>query len=190
MPARPPSQDNRREAFRVTEQALLMIQPEGGGAGDATGMIEDFDLLHDVMTELQRHERDLGRILGSFTDREQPLTAALRILNRKFEALSRWVVATRIKAGPEAHCDISLSETGLAFDGPRAFPPGKRLHLRALLLPDYLPLKTLAEVIDQTPCVGGFHTRIRFLDLDNEQRDLLARHVLRTQQVHRRSQVE
>ncbi len=190
-----PPHDNRRDHYRITDRAYLAYQrlgaPASGVAGGeahaALAGCPDFAILHDAMTELYQQERDLSRVLATVNEREQPLTAAIRILNRKLEVVARLTLLQRIGLDDSKPLEINLSAGGIAFVTEVALPTDQELRLQLLLVPDLLPLLATARVIDSDPCIGGFWSRCAFLDLPEEQQDRLARHILKAQQSSRRS---
>jgi hypothetical protein len=76
----------------------------------------------------------------------------------------------------------------VAFDTPQTFAPGQMLALKLTMFPRLETIMCLARVIS-----GGadehqrsFSTSVEFVGLDEPQRQLLARHILRTQSAQQR----
>ncbi len=74
-----------------------------------------------------------------------------------------------------------LSEGGLAFVDAEPYTLGTRLDLRMALPPQGLGLQVLAEVTGCQAVAGRYEIGTSFIDLEDAQRQLLARHVLRQQ---------
>ncbi len=83
--------------------------------------------------------------------------------------------------------DVVLSEGGLAFVDAEPYALGTRLDLRMALPPQGLGLQVLAEVTGCQAVKGGYEIGTSFIDLEDAQRQLLARHVLRQQARVRRA---
>lgn len=180
------SDSNRRDFFRINDAAYIRWfkagRPDAQPAGH-TGMSH----LSQMMQTLYQQERDLSRILSSVSERDHPMTGALRILNRKLDVMARMLVLSETRQLNEKPKDISLSEGGIAFVCEHALKEGTSVSLDILLLPDLLPLCLQGCVLDTEPCPGGFWIRFQFLNLSSEQQDLLARHILKAQQQARRA---
>lgn len=179
------SDSNRRDFFRINNAAYVRWfkagRPETQPSGHA-----DMSQLNQMMQALYHHERDLSRILSSVSERDHPMTGALRILNRKLELMARMLVLSETRQLHEKPKDVSLSEGGIAFVCEQSLKKNESVSLDILLLPELLPLCLHGQVLDTEPCPGGYWTRFRFHNLSTEQQDLLARHILKAQQLARR----
>ena len=183
------AEENRRDHYRITDRAYLGYRrPDAQGGEAAISACRDFAGLHETMTELYQVDRDLARLLTAVSDREQPLSGALRLLNRKIEIMTRRMILQQAGLDDGKPLEVSLSAGGIAFLTADTLPEGLDVLLQALLGPDLLPIQATARVLDSAPCVGGFWTRFTFLDLPTEQQDRLARHILKAQQHSRRQQ--
>lgn len=180
--------ENRRDFFRVTDQAYFSLEPldeQGPEAQplDATRRaIPAFSLARQLMAELASLDKDFHRILASINDRETPLAPAVRILNRKLAVLSQSNLVTHCHLDERDIQQISLSQGGMAARTADDWPLGSAVRIQLILLPDYLVLSTNARVLTSDAALDGFVTRFEFQDMSAEDQDLLSRHILRVQQ--------
>jgi hypothetical protein len=180
-------EENRRDHFRITDHAYVSYRnPENVPAAQPRRNSASFAALHDMMRDLYTQDRDLSRILSSVTEREHPLAGAFRIMNRKLDIMAQLIVLNQADLSDSKPVEVNLSEGGIALLTGEELLPQHEVYLQILLLPDMLPLMVRARVLDTEPCVGGFWTRFTFLLLTTEQKDLLARHILKAQQLNRR----
>lgn len=179
---------NRRDYYRITDLAHLQITaleplentvPENDGLGKA---IPDFEHARLLSQELAWIERDLARVLASTNERSDPLVTALRLMNRKIDALGRAAIASRSELEALPTYEISLSQSGLALVTDKAWAADTVVCIRLMLLPNALSLSMEAVVIDSHSINEGYLTRFNFCDTNGEQADLLSRHILKAQQ--------
>lgn len=84
---------------------------------------------------------------------------------------------------PEDWQDVTLSEGGLSFSWPTAaFDAGDRLAVRMTLPPELYQPRAIAEVLDtEQDNQGGTRVHTLFVELDDSDRQQIARHVMRWQ---------
>ena len=177
----------RRDYFRIDDRVLLdyrAIEPDA-----LTQPVEQhfppsstFDLIRDLRALEHEHSPARG---GSDHDRE--FDQQLRLLHRKIDLVAATLVAIeQNRAGREA-VRVSLSEGGIAFPADAPLPLGTPVALQIQLLPELVGLHLYGEVIhDQSllhweDCGHASPIAVRFLQLREVDRQLLARHILKSQ---------
>lgn len=171
----------RRDYFRIRDRIILdyRIVPAGTASGQSAEQFFPPSSTFDLMRELRALENEHSLTRGG-AEYDREVDQQLRLLNRKIELVANAVVAldqTRDGLEPQP---VSLSEGGVAFAAEETLNLGSRLALRIQLLPELVGLCLYGEVVDNRDEPPGY-TAVRFTELAEADRQLLARHILKHQ---------
>lgn len=187
----PPHQKERRQAFRLDDQALVDIrlldqQPSTEPLDQLLPHSDGFQLL----SELQQVDQQLQHQLFKLADTSPTLATALRLINNKIETLALYASNSHSdSSGDSEPQPITLSTTGLSLSAPDLVEPGTYCALRLRLLPGSYAVQMLAKVVycQQHP-EGDYRIGLVFIDPNEAEQDLIAGHILQQQALSRRNE--
>lgn len=174
-----PDARERREYYRITDRIALQISPADGVPGETAPLFA-------LLSELHQLEFESRHLLRNLDERDRAVTACLRLVHKRLDLLGQ-AFTWNLLHDSGATRDVVLSEGGLAFVDAEPYALGTHLDLRMALPPQGLGLQVLAEVTGCQAVKGGYEIGTSFIDLEDAQRQLLARHVLRQQARVRRA---
>lgn len=170
----------RRHFFRVNRDLLFDYKPvdihalETKSAAEALGVQAESELA----AQLQRIDRESEASLRSIASRDRALAEYLSRLSEKIDLVARHSV---FRSSSTTTKEVSLGEGGLAFDCERALYRGNYLAVRLLFLPSYAQVMNYARIIRCDSSGETFRAAIEFHQLNDKDRQTLAREVLRAQ---------
>jgi hypothetical protein len=142
-----------------------------------------------LLTALNAVDQEHSAFLRSLHERDRELAGYLRGVSRKIELIAHAFALGGQDVSSLPRYEVSLSEGGIAFDAPQILATGQQLALRLTLLPRLITIICFARVVSGSEADGPrpFSASLEFIDLDEPQRQLLARHILRMQSAQQRS---
>ncbi|MBJ6137613.1 PilZ domain-containing protein [Marinobacter litoralis] len=177
---RPPQ--DRREFFRIQDRIGLEIRRlEENHPADPD--LFNNTPLDSLKAEYRRLDQDIKNHLANLAERDRLLTGLITTLNSKLDALARIIAFEQNPLQPEDWQDVTLSEGGLAFFSPSvAWQTGDRMAVRMTLPPELYQPQAIAQVIDlERDTAGGAWVLAAFTELEESDRQQIARHVMRWQ---------
>lgn len=172
----------RREYYRICEQIALQINT-------AQDSFVDDSSLFGLLNELYLLEHDAPPLLRSIGDQQRSLLNYLKVTNKRIDLLAQAVAQNLVKEFGEKQ-EVSLSESGLSFVASQAYDVDTVLHLKILLLPQAMPLQLTARVVRCKKTEGdAYKIAVTFIELDEQQRKILARHIIQKQALQRRQEL-
>ncbi|MDG9667358.1 PilZ domain-containing protein [Hahella sp. CR1] len=195
--------DNRRDYYRIHDQALVEYQ-ERTASNHSMAEFYRHPVYFEMLNELQSLDLETSKLMGHVAEKDRSLAALLKALNKKVDLIARTLALVETDINEDRLQFIDLSEGGMAFVSPRQERAGQQLILKATLVPSYISILTEAEVVSSESVRehpehvlsheqengDGFITRVNFINFSESQRQIVARHILRTQQQQRRRQLE
>lgn len=179
-----PADQERRRYFRIAENIVLVARAltsaELADPRRTADQQTNFFALSaslDVLTQesrslLRRIERD-HRDVAEF----------LKVIERKIDLMASTFLAMDPDLRGRSPQNVSLSASGLAFESESPHAEGAMLELKMLLLPDSLGLILYGQVVD---CRRGggkvlrpYQVAVDFVGLQEREREMLIRHVVR-----------
>lgn len=162
-------QNNRREFFRINDEALVVYHKRRGHAEPRDATLEQLDTALNTAINLAW--------------RDNPTVAqALGLLNQKLNYLQQRSLS--LPPGLEP-IPVNLSGSGIAFTTSERLAHGTPLELVIGLLPAHSLVTVHGQVVaDSRPvpeCPGRWYTQVAF-EGDETQREILIRHVVQKQQ--------
>lgn len=166
--------------FQIHDLLPLDYQPLDEAAAHELADAEPGSLF-GLLAELQLLEHDSQHLLRQISERDRPLVAYLKILNKRIDLLGS-VLGLQLSADMNTPLAVTLSEGGITFPSAQPMQSGDWLALR-LLLPTPAGLSIAAQVADcaRDPASGQYLIQVSFSLLSDAQRQLLTRHIMHKQ---------
>lgn len=186
---------NQRHYYRILDAVALEYREVPATVVSTTAIgkrAEDFFEMtagFQLLTALNAVDQEHAAFLRSLHERDRELAGYLRGVNRKIELIAHAFALNGQDISRLPRYEVSLSEGGVAFDAPQVLDAGQLLALKLTLLPRLTTVICFARVVSGSEADGQrpFSTSLEFIDLDEPQRQLLARHILRTQSAQQRN---
>lgn len=180
-PAQRPA-DERREFFRIDDRIGLEVRPV---AEPEQTTQDEFDLSprETFTADYRRLDAEFRNLIASLAERDRLVTGLLKTLNSKLDLLARIIAFEQNPLQPEDWQDVTLSEGGLSFGRTEAdLSIGDLLAVRMTLPPEMFQPEAVARVLALQPVsTGGYWVHTEFIELDDGDRQQIARHVMRWQ---------
>ncbi|MDK8464162.1 PilZ domain-containing protein [Marinobacter sp. SS13-12] len=179
-PAEIPS--DRRDCFRISDHIGLEIRKLGSDDANKENPFNGSHL-ESLRSEFRRLDQDVRAQLATLAERDRLLTSLIKSLNGKLDTLARIMAFEQNPLQPEDWQDVTLSEGGLSFHtATNSFVTDERLALRMTLPPELFQPVGIARVISVEPDgSGGARVHTEFTDIQDGDRQQIARHVMRWQ---------
>ncbi|MFP3514789.1 PilZ domain-containing protein [Pseudomonas sp. SIMBA_077] len=176
---------NRREYYRIEDVIALEITPLSAVEVQSGKVLQDASPLFNLLSELHLSEFESHHLLRQISERDRTLSNYLKTLNKRVDLLSQIVAQTVLGKIGELQ-PVVLSEDGIDFYHPKAYPVGSHLSAKLVLMPQALGLLLCARVTECTADEGRYQIATEFEGMSETQRQLLARHILQKQAHERR----
>lgn len=174
--------DERREYFRIDDRIGLEVRPVTE-PDQATQ--DDFDLSprETFTADYRRLDAEFRNLLASLPERDRLVTGLIKTLNSKLDLLARIIAFEQNPLQPEDWQDVTLSEGGLSFlRNQPDLSIGDLLAVRMTLPPEMFQPEAIARVLELQPVsTGGYWVHTEFIELEDSDRQQIARHVMRWQ---------
>ena len=181
--------DDRRRYFRIDDEVLLayrILKDDELGEfrrGTLRARIRR-ESVQELLFHLDTRFETLNEKLKAL---DPTVREAIEIMDRKLNLLERWALQhndDNNSASPVHQLvKANLSACGLAMTTSEAVEVGQHIALDLILLPDYDQLELVSKVVsvreEESP--HPYVVGIEFVDLREDDRDLIARHVMRRQ---------
>jgi len=187
MPSSPPAE--RRNSYRVTHDVIFdfrQIDTNTAEQIDPEQAMDDGVAMH-LVSELRRIDRDAQQLLKIISDKQRLLADYLQKLNSKIDLIARHAV---FASSTSSHAlRLNISESGVAFRSNRALYKGNFLVLRMIFLPSYTPVVVFGVVSRCESDNEAFRVAAKFHRLRDQDRQELARQILKAQVSNRKKGV-
>ncbi len=180
-PASEPEASDRRDFFRIRDHIGLEIRSHDKD-GQPTDLFDDHHL-ETLRSEFRRLDQDIRSQLGTLAERDRLLASLIKSLNGKLDTLARIMAFEQNPLQPEDWQDVTLSEGGLAFNAvSEMYSVGDALSMRLTLPPELFQPVAVAKVISvEAAEQGDDRVHTEFIDIQDSDRQMIARHVMRWQ---------
>lgn len=179
-------ENDRRLVYRIQDRARVEYRPLHGESPDALEQLFPPSPLLNLQNDLMLLDEEGEHLLRRIADLDRATAAYLRLLNRKIERIAQNFHSA---AAPGDNSTITLSEEGLSFELPEPLPPGHLYALRLTLQPTGTVILARGRVRYHHPLAdGAVRVGLHFVDLDDQYRHLIARHLIEHQARMRRQQ--
>lgn len=164
-------------SYQVIPKEQLAERLEQKGADDA----DSFAALGGLSAITQQAAIHLHRIESDSPD----VAAYLKALDRKIELLGRAFFMQDSEMGEQSAKQVNISASGIALHGSKPLEVGATVEIKLLLPPTMAAIQTFGEVV---ACEKGaddpgnpYYLRFDFSHMQESDRELLIRHMLRRQ---------
>ncbi|RMF13332.1 MAG: PilZ domain-containing protein [Gammaproteobacteria bacterium] len=170
--------NERRQFYRIRTDAVIRVTPDG--PDDGSPVSHAWSLMRRNLAQL---DTEFSHLSGLLYDRDnKTVLAALKVLNRKIELMSRTLAMTEHDLTRQPAQPVSLSEGGVSWLSDRALADGDIVTLDMVLLPEFIGFHLSAKIQACEPEGNAWRLHARFENLSETDRQLLARIVLQHQQ--------
>ncbi len=181
-------QENRA-FFRIQDRVILEFEE----INEATMLDDSIDSPFQVapsfylLNELHRIDTENSVLLHTITDKNREIGSYLKAINQKVELIARAFAENDDPETATPPQQVTMSEGGLSFNHKTSMSLGTCLALKLVLLPSYIGLLLYGRVVNCNEHIkGDYLINIVFENLHQNERQLLARHVLQLQAKARR----
>jgi len=186
------SAHDQRDYFRIDEDVLFEYKAVSNDVADTHNpddVFEDSSGGIDLINQLKRLEKDSVQSLKLLSDKNRLLGDYLASLGKRIDLVARHVAFNNEESlSKRPKTRISLSEDGVGFLSERPFYKSSMLALRVIFLPNYEVVNIFAQVVR---CISRDETNqvaARFHRITDKDRQVISRHILRSQVRQRSSQ--
>lgn len=178
--------NEHREYFRIEERAVVEYKTITDRSKNDLSDSFEHNAPHDLLVQLRELDNTAPASLHAVVDGNTDLAVYLRTMSRKIDLLATAIASTLDQgddSSPEQ--DVSLSEGGLAFGSQEALAVDSEIALRLRLSSDAMVLSCYAKVVQCVAEESGdwaYSIAVEFIDLADDNRDMLAKHSIRMQQ--------
>lgn len=171
----------RRSFYRVDQDVVFDYKQVDINTVETKAPEEAFDSGSSMFLigELRKIDRESQQALKVIADKDRSIAEYLSKLNSKIDLIARHSMFSGSR-GHQAK-RLNLSEAGVAFRGDKALYMGNFLVLRMIFLPSYTPVIVFAKVIRCEVDDGSYRVAATFHNLQEHDRQELARQVMRAQ---------
>ncbi|GGD04171.1 PilZ domain-containing protein [Halopseudomonas salina] len=175
------STDDKRDFFRIRDSLALDVR-KVSSADIEEAAFEEQSPLFSLLSDLHTLDYESQHLLRQIAERDRALAHYLKIINKRVDLLSNALALQLVDEIGDPQ-EVTLSEGGISFAYPEAFEIGAWLALRMVLLPSPLGLVLPSQVIRCEPDTesDNWIIAVSFHTLADNQRQMLARHILQKQ---------
>ena len=176
--------NDRRRTFRIEEKASVSFRILDKNGNQTLEQLFPTSPEFSLLNDLRSIDEESESLLRQVSETDKATAAYLRLLNRKIDRLAQAL------ASPDSTNNtmpITLSEEGLSLVTETPLEPGLLIAVKLQLLPEGVGIIVKVKVIyclkggQQSYRLGG-----KFVDLKQQDRSLIARHLIESQARERR----
>ena len=175
--------DDRREFFRIDDQAVLTYKPVSlkdalaSQKSDASLLVDKFA----AKAHLDRLSRELQPLYKVIKASNSNVAEYLLTLDKKITLLSEYLIEEDDETDMEPR-EVNIGGGGVLFVSDKPVVTGGMLELKMKLLPNETYIYSFAKVISCTKLDHGaekhdYKIAVEFEFMDDDVRDLITRHV-------------
>jgi hypothetical protein len=178
--------DERREYYRIVDSIALEIRLLAQDAQTSADEPHDESVLFNLLADLHATDFESQHLLRQIGERDRAVAGYLKTVNKRIDLLGQ-IIAQQLLRDIAPARQVILSEGGVSFSDAQGYAIGDLMAIRMVLLPQALGLLLKARVVHcQAKGDGEFEIGAEFEELQDSQRQLLARHILQRQAQARR----
>jgi hypothetical protein len=185
------SQDgpDKRDYYRIKDRVLLefkIIDPAivEEGSDFPISVSPEFHLLN----ELHHIDSESLGLLHAIAEKDRNIATYMSAINHKIELLASVIAGSSEDLDEVRPQDATLGEGGLSFNHKEPVELGSKLAIKLTLLPSYAGLLLYGRVVNCNEHIkGDYLLNIEFENINDNNRQLIARHVLHYQAKARRA---
>ncbi|MFT6429151.1 MAG: hypothetical protein ACJAXR_001125 [Halopseudomonas sp.] len=175
------AENDKRNFFRISDSLSLDVR-KVPNADLENSIFNEESPLFSLLSDLHTLDFESQHLLRQIAERDRALAHYLKIINKRVDLVSK-ALAIQLMDDIGEPQEVTLSESGMSFDVAEPFEIESWLAVRMILLPSPLGLVVPAQVIrcDSGSRPGTWSIAVSFHALADNQRQLLARHILQKQ---------
>lgn len=184
------SEPERRQFYRVEDRVGVEYRPvQGELNGPLEPLFEGGEML-PLEEEFRRYDSEIRHHIGLIGESDRNLAQLAKALNDKLDTIARIMAFQQKPLQDDQWLPVTLSEGGIAFPvaDPAPLSGNDHLALRLTLLPELTQVVALGRVVSLEDASQGTIVHLRFVRLEDHERQQIARHVLRIQARERQQQ--
>lgn len=178
--------ENRRRYFRIADRVDLtyrVINEED--VAESSHITSHILSACSLTTALENVTEESAKLLHRIEKKQPEMVHYLKLLDEKIDLLAQAVIGDN-ETDTNNSCEINLSASGLAFQSKESVKVGEFLELKMLLSSFRVLLVTCCKVIhcakDQSTDERTYYLiSADFVNLTEQDRDLLIQHLVRRQ---------
>lgn len=175
------AEGDKRDFFRIRDSLALDVRKVASADLEETSFDEESPLF-SLLSDLHTLDYESQHLLRQIAERDRALAHYLKIINKRVDLVSK-ALAIQLMDDLGEPQEVTLSESGMSFEHAEPLEPESWLALRMVLLPSPLGLVLPAQVLRCEPgsSPDSWTVAVSFHALADNQRQLLARHILQKQ---------
>lgn len=172
----------RRQFYRIEDRVGLECrQLEGEPTGPPETLFEGGETL-PLEEELRRHDAEIRHQLGLLSESDRVLSQLARALNEKLDTVARIMTFQQNPLQDSEWVHVTLSEGGLSFITTDPVPElDSLMAVRLTLMPELSQVAAYTRVVSVDATDDGTRLHLQFHNMEDAERQQIARHVLRLQ---------
>lgn len=192
------NEEDQRRTFRISEPAWVeFVLIDNVSDQQKEQPIEQlFDNAENfkLITEVNMLDMEFETLFSTRNDLDPNLTGLFKLLNRKINAATSLMTSQQQGA---IHQSVSLSEEGVGFFNKDPIPEDKVVAIRLQLSKENIGLVLKARVVYHIECKTeeynqpsdlNYRIGCQLIDVDEQKRQLIRRHILAFQAHQKRAQ--
>lgn len=182
-----PEAVDRRRFFRVNDEVDLYYRKIARQEASEASRIDENVLTSDALPQIMDAlEQEMNAVLKRIEATQSDVAEYLKLLNYKADMLAECLSQQNALVREKNSCHVNLSASGLAFGSEQALHEGDFLEVKILLPASRALVTTCCRVIQcrQNPSNDQrypYVVSVDYLNMKEEDRELLIKHVIKRQ---------
>ncbi|MDH5518614.1 MAG: PilZ domain-containing protein [Gammaproteobacteria bacterium] len=173
------STSERREYFRINDQALISISPN-----TEDQQLESLLKQHasfTIRSAMNALELEHQAISSKIKRSSPEIFHYFDVINKKIDLITNHLVQASSELSRQIPTTIDLSASGVALTTQDSYSVGDQVCIQLLLLPENNGIICLG-IIKQLKAVDkGYHIAIDFTNINEDDRELIIKHTMKKQ---------
>lgn len=179
-----PAQAEKRRFFRINDNISLsyeLLDPDTAKRG-LNSSVGRLDNQYSLAATLDVLAQESTRIMQRLDQQGSEMLELYKILDAKMNALAQVVMFVGSSVDRQTSRQVNLSATGLAFQQAESLALDQYLAIEMYLPTTLALIKVYAKVVNcQTLANGQYSISVDYTHIQEEDRELLIKHVVRKQ---------
>ena len=174
-------EQERRGFFRIDDDVALSYRLVPASVVEQDAATLRIGEAGSLANELERM-REVSRIHFRRVEKEAPEVARyLAHIDSKIDLLAQHIMIGADELFVKSTQAVNISGSGLAFTVNEPLNSDDFVEVRFALQPSLTSIKTYAKIVSCQPQTKAYRAAVEFVCLNDEDRDLLIRHVVKKQ---------
>lgn len=179
---------DKRDFYRINDRVLLEFKIiDAALVGDEINFPISVAPEFHLLNELHHIDTESSGVLHAITEKDRNIATYFNAINHKLELLASVIAGSSEDLDDVRPQEATLGEGGLSFNHQEPIPLETHLAIKLTLLPSYAGLLVYGRVVNCNEHIkGDYLLNIEFENISDNNRQLIARHVLHYQAKARR----